>query len=242
VRITAGRESLRTYARLSAIKTHEERETDTVTLRLRPLGGQAVEVRPSTSDVDTLWGTFARRYHRSPIADPRLILDLGANIGLTMADFAAGYPRARVVGIELDDVNAELARRNTAPWAGRCKVVRAAVWPEDGETSYFPWPGGTSGYRAVRGAPEGAVRVRAVSLTTLLEEHGDVDYLKIDIEGTERDLLREATGWAPRVRSLKVEVHKPYTVAECEADLRRLGFRTRIDPHHWACVAGVRNQ
>ena len=48
------------------------------------------------------------------------------------------------------------------------------------------------------------------------------------------------TGWAPRVRTITVEVHEPYTIAECERDLRALGFTTRADPRHWACVVGVR--
>jgi FkbM family methyltransferase len=240
-RVTADRESLLTFARLSRIEVHEERAPETVRLRLRPLGGLAVEVRPSTSDVDTVWGAFARRYHLPPIEDPLLILDLGANIGLTMADLAARYPAARVVGVELDDVNAALARRNTAAFGERCQVIRAAVWPEDGEVFYLPWPGGTSGYRAHRSAPEGAEAVPAVSLRTLVEDHGDIDYLKVDIEGAERELLCERTGWASHVRSLKVEVHQPYTAAACAEDLRRLGFRAWVDRRHWACAAGVRD-
>ena len=42
-----------------------------------------------------------------------------------------------------------------------------------------------------------------------------VDYAKIDIEGAERELLRDNAGWAERVRTVNVEVHEPYTVEEC---------------------------
>jgi hypothetical protein len=52
--------------------------------------------------------------------------------------------------------------------------------------------------------------------------------------------LREHTDWAANVRSLKVELHGEYSVTECEADLRALGFTTRVDPHYAACVIGVR--
>ncbi len=202
-------------------------------------------MRPSTSDADTVWGVFARRYHLPPaeIGDPRLILDLGANIGLTMADFAVRYPRARVVGVELDDVNAELARRNVAGWAERCLVEHAAVWPDDGEAWYDPWPGGTATYRAVGDAANGATRVRAVSLASLVSEHardGPVDFVKVDVEGGEQELLRDGSGWASRVRAIKVELHGSYTRDACQADLERLGFVPRVDPRHWACVEGVR--
>ncbi|HEY1273300.1 MAG TPA: FkbM family methyltransferase [Thermoleophilaceae bacterium] len=240
--VTSDLASLRTYARLSAVEFHRGRAEQPVDLRLRALGGRAVAVRPSTSDIDTVWGTFARRYHRAPpeLGEPALILDLGANIGLTMADFAARHPRARVVGVELDDLNVALARRNVAPWGDRCQVVHAAVWPEDGEVWYDPWPGGTATYRASAGDRPGAPRVPALSLATLVREHGPVDYLKMDVEGAERELLQDGTGWASRVKAIKVELHEPYTTEDCEADLRRLGFDTRVDTRHWACVVGVR--
>lgn len=168
-----------------------------------------------------------------------MIWDLGANIGLTMADFAFCFPNARILGVELDADNVALARHNVAAWADRCELLHAAVWSSDGEVHYRGWPGGTSNYQvtdAVEGAP-----VRAVSLATLLREYGGpVDYLKVDVEGAERELLQDGTGWADDVRCLKVELHGDYTVDDCQADLHRLGYATRPDPRHWACVIAVR--
>jgi hypothetical protein len=88
------------------------------------------------------------------------------------------------------------------------------------------------------------VSAPAISPATLLAHSGPepvvVDYVKVDIEGAERELLRTATAWASRVRTIAVEVHAPYTTADCERDLSALGFTTRVDPRHWACVVGVR--
>ena len=168
-----------------------------------------------------------------------MIWDLGANIGLTMAHFAYGYPNARVLGLELDADNVALARQNTAAWGDRCTVIHAAAWVRDGEVHYRGWPGGTSNYQ-VTGAAEGTP-VRAVSLATLLRDYGGpVDYMKVDVEGAERDLLRDGAAWSDDVRCLKVELHGDYRVDDCQADLRRLGYATRVDPRHWACVIGVR--
>ena len=210
-------------------------------LRLRPLGGRDVLVRPGTSDLGTVWGTFARRYHLPPpeLGTPGVIWDLGANIGLTMAHFATVFPQARVLGVELDRDNVALARRNVAAFGPRCEVVHAAVWPNDGEVRYRGWPGGTSNYQ-VTGEDEGTP-VRAVSLAELVrEQDGPVDYLKVDVEGAERGLLRDGAGWADAVGCLKVELHGDYAVEECEADLQRLGFEAWRDPDHWACVIGLR--
>lgn len=111
-----------------------------MSLRLRPLGGQPVIVRPRSADQFALDDAFVGRYHLPPpeLAGEQLdvIWDLGANIGLTMAHFARLYPQAVVIGLELDADNAELCGRNTAAWGDRCEIVHAAVWTEDGEVEY----------------------------------------------------------------------------------------------------------
>lgn len=52
-----------------------------------------------------------------------MIVDLGANLGITVADNARRYPEAQIIAVELDPENAELARRNTAPWADRVELL-----------------------------------------------------------------------------------------------------------------------
>jgi len=219
-----------------------------VRVRVRPLGGAPVVLRCGTSDPQVLWDTFVGRYHLPlhPLAamDAAFIVDLGANIGLTMADFAVRHPGARLVGVELDAANAELCRLNTAPWASRCSVVQAAVWHEDGEVHYSRAPGDEWGFRVEREASAGDAAARSISLGTLLEAEGDarpVDYLKMDIEGAEREVLRANTGWASLVRRIGVEIHAPYTVDEGLADLAALGFRPEVDHRHWSSVYGTRS-
>lgn len=243
-----------TAATLRALGRETEHRSDSqalVELRLKPLGGIPVSVRPGTADVDTVWAAFMRGHHRPPPAvagaAPRRIWDLGCNIGLTMADLAVRFPNAEIVGVELDEANATLARSNLAPWADRCQVIHAAVWPEDGEVWYHRWAGATSGYRVAvpeRQAQREGPTVPAISASSLLERNGGperrVDYVKVDVEGAERELLRQNTGWAERVGALKVEVHEPYTVEECLADVRGLGFAAERAPRHPACVVGIR--
>jgi FkbM family methyltransferase len=126
------------------------------------------------------------------------------------------------------------------------RSCNAAAWTSDTEVFYAPLPGHTAGHRiggAGPASPAGTVRVQALSLDTLLDRHaqgGRADYLKMDVEGAERGLLRENVGWARRVACINVEVHHPYCVDECERDLRALGFKTRTDPRHRGCVIGVR--
>ena len=66
------------------------------------------------------------------------IVELGCNIGGTLACTAADHPRAQLLGVEPDADNAALARRNVEPWADRCRVIEAAIWDTDGEVTIDP--------------------------------------------------------------------------------------------------------
>ena len=204
-----------------------------------------VSVRGNTSDRSVLRESLGTGVSLAPVPDPKLVWDLGANIGLTVALIAEAYPTATVVGVEMEPANAALARRNIAPWSDRARVIEAAVWTEDGELRFSGAAGLEAGFH-IDG--EGSRTVKALSLDSLAAETGTPDYIKMDIEGAERDVLRNAGAWVEGVRSIKAEVHGSYTVDECMADLNRLGFSTHPEAQHWwppsrgrPCVVGIRN-
>jgi FkbM family methyltransferase len=211
---------------------------------LKALGGRTVYIRPGTSDAQVVWDTFVGRYHvpPAPVArSARRIWDLGANIGLTALDLAERCPGASLTAVELDAGNAELARSNIATIGHRCELIEGAVWPEDGRVAYDGDPGDEHGFRVVSRAGQGR-SVAAISLNTLLERQGGapVDYVKMDVEGAEPELLRRNTQWAAHVRCLTVEVHGPYSVDDCRRDLQTLGFDASVSDRHWASVTGHR--
>jgi hypothetical protein len=89
---------------------------------------------------------------------------------------------------------------------------------------------------------EEQVTVHTVTIESLVERTGWtwIDFVKMDIEGAERMVLRDAGRWAARVGCISVEVHPPYSVDECEQDLQAAGFRTARHPRHWSAVVGDR--
>lgn len=248
LRLTGDRESYREFMRMREAGAHTSEGDSEVELRIGALSGRSVWVREGTADVDTVWDVFIHGYHLPPARVQRrgihLVWDLGANIGLTMADMALRWPESRVVGVELDAANAVLARRNFEAWDDRAELIEAAVWPEDGETWYHRWPGATSAYYAhepTPGEPPQGPVVPALSLDTLLARTGGpVSFVKMDVEGAERELLNRNTDWASEVGCIKVEVHGDYTPGDCVRDLERLGFGARRDRRHSAAVVGVR--
>lgn len=229
-------------ARMLALRDWDP-SAEGVPIALRILDGRSVRLRPGTSDIWTL-ETLLPPVHLPPpeVSGGRvgLIWDLGANIGLTIAHAAVRFPSARIVGVELDEGNASLCRSNTSPWRDRCEVIRSGVWTTDGEISYASL--GPREQQGMHVEPEGGDSVApALSLNTLAARlaPGDrVDFVKMDIEGAEREVLNANTEWAERVRSIKVEVHEPYTVEACAGDLARLGFTTRLDDQWNAAGVG----
>lgn len=219
----------------------------TVEVRFRQLGGVPVKLRPGTQDDALPRSVFLSRGHLPPpsIATDqlRVIWDLGANVGLTMAHMATLYPDARIVGVELDGENAALCRENLAPWQERCQVINTAVWIADGTVTYERGEGREQSFHIVEdGVSSTDVQAPASSLDTLLARTDTpcIDYVKMDIEGAEARVLKENTSWAERTRSIKVEVHDPYSVEECVSDLSRLGFVATPVPEAKRTVAGIR--
>jgi FkbM family methyltransferase len=214
-------------------------------VRVRPLDGATVWLRPRTTDAVMLRDTFRDNVHPPPPAiaarDVHHIVDLGANAGITVAHNALRHPHARIVAVELDPANADAARRNCRPWADRVEIVQGAVWDADGEVAYDREAGNECGFQVSGG---GQRKTEALSMDTILARvpaGEQVDYVKMDIEGVESRLLSGAAAqWAERVDSISLQVHDPYTLADCARDLAALGFVPRVDPRRMNYISGVR--
>jgi len=196
-----------------------------------------LRARAATTDAVTIESVFGCAYHLPPrpLRDDAVILDLGANAGYAAAHFATLYPRARVIALELDAGNAELARRNLAPFHG-CELVHAGVWVEDGEIAYA---GDTEDGFAI--ASGGTRKAPAITVPTLLDQRklDKADYVKMDIEGAEWPLFGQPS-WLGRVDAISVEVHQRGWVEDIAATLQRAGFITDRSKHHWALLTGYR--
>jgi FkbM family methyltransferase len=217
------------------------------TLAIKLLDCNSVCCRPGTSDPWVLWDVFHHQYQAVPgsIGETACIVDLGANVGYTTAYFAARHPNATIVAIEMDEANFQLACRNVAPWANRCRMVHAAVWDSDGELEYHGRE--EQGYRVAQLDGSASFvdtrRVTAKSLMSLFNEYGleRVDFLKMDIEGAEEAVFRGNLDWLPRVKALKVELHPPMTYETCAGILSRHGYSCRPDAQHDHCLIAVRD-
>jgi FkbM family methyltransferase len=207
------RSRLRLFAIKLATRFRGE-EPEPVALRMKELDGRPLFVRPGTADMNTIFLNYVQGAHLPPpgVADRdlRQICELGSQIGTGLAGLAARYPRARLLGVEPDQGNAELARRNVAAFGPRCEVVEAAIW--DDETDLIVEGDHVSGYtvRPAEADDDAARRVRGTTVDRLLSDHmppGEIDYMVMNLERTEPRVLAAGASWAPRVGAIRCEIY-----------------------------------
>jgi FkbM family methyltransferase len=162
------------------------------------------------------------------------ILDVGGHIGLACWRFREQFPAAKITTFEPDPGLVSLLRANLATTGdSQTEVIAAAAWTREG-TFGFSTTGDDSGSLDAHGS----LQVPTVDLARFCEEK--VDFIKLDIEGAEFDVLAHlvATGALNRVQRLFIELHQWQQNAprfhEVLTSLKNAGFNYRI--HSAVCL------
>jgi FkbM family methyltransferase len=203
-----------------------------------PESRQKVALRLGTSDVGVFMHVFVYdQYGVGLTRTPSVIVDAGANVGLSAVYFAQRYPAAKIIAIEPEPENFRLLVRNAAPFPNIIPV-QAALWKHDGTVAIHDTGGGGWGMRV---ADEAAgAEVKSIRLDTLLRDHGitHVDLLKVDIEGAECEVFEDAASWIDRVSVVCTELHDRFRPGCSEIFERATaGFPLRWQRGELTCVA-----
>jgi FkbM family methyltransferase len=152
--------------------------------------------------------------------DRPLIFDVGANIGMATLFFKTLFPHAAIHAFEPSPRTFELLTTNIrANNLSNVTLHNLALSDHDGEIEFFTDPtkgasmiASTRPERSVQWADpaladKGKVRVKAARLSTFINR--EVDFLKMDIEGAEQQVLEDlaSSGTLRRIRSMVIEYH-----------------------------------
>lgn len=194
--------------------------------------------REDTSDEATWHDVFDtdKGWHRPPDwLKPKVIVDLGAYVGYTTLDFVKQYEGCSVLAVEPDVNNFQMLCQHIEVTNNQPHVTvdNSAIWNYNG---YGRLDG--DAYNA-KTLTKGAM-VRVLTIDNLLKFFWieKVDYMKMDIEGSEREVLRDGGYWVNQVKCIKVEVHGDYTVDDCINDLNTIGFKKYEAYYTHRCVIG----
>lgn len=175
--------------------------------------------RGRSSDMEVYRAIFIEReYEAVKLPDPpKLIFDLGANVGASSIYFLNRFPEARVVAVEPDANNFAQCQRNLAPYGSRAQAVQGAVWSHRTHLRIRAEEPGQGREWAISvedspSAAEGSIPAWDLpSLLELVPGAQQIDLLKVDIEGGETKVFDSGSAaWMDRVRNICIELHGPH--------------------------------
>lgn len=138
-------------------------------------------------------------------SDSPYIIDCGANIGLSVIYFKKLYPKSKILAFEPDPHIFSVLNHNIESLKlNNVEVVKKAVWINNYGIE-FNVEGGFSG-RIPKSAEEtNILKVNTQSLKELINK--PVDFLKIDIEGAENEVIFDIEDKLHFVKNIFIEFH-----------------------------------
>ncbi len=162
----------------------------------------------------------------TPVGPGDVVLDCGAHVGVFTHN-ALKRGAARVIAFEPEPVNRECLRRNFAKEiaAGRVVVIDKGVWSSDTHLALHVGIQ-NSGSASVVGNEGGqSVGIELTTIDRVVSELGlpRVDFIKMDIEGAEREALKGAMQTLKRFRPRLMldSYHRPDDMAVLPPIIRR---------------------
>ncbi len=167
-------------------------------------------LRPLTTDIKVfreifLYGAYSFEMNLSP----SIIIDAGANIGLSSIFFAQRYPEATIYSIEPETSNFACLQKNIQGYTN-ITGLHTALWHRDAKLKIQDQQENHWAFRVEeceKGEPES---FPAISLTSLMQcyQIEKIDLLKMDIEGAEREVFSENYDyWLSRTKLIVIELH-----------------------------------
>ena len=133
-----------------------------------------------------------------------LIYDCGANIGISVLYFKMLYPESRIIAFEADPEIAKVLQKNIdTNKLSNIELIDKAVWKDDKGIEF-----GVEGADAGSIFNEGdKIHIPSVRLRDMLEKVDNIDFLKMDIEGAETEVLRDCKDLLHKADNLFIEYH-----------------------------------
>lgn len=141
-----------------------------------------------------------------PGFEPELIIDGGANIGMSAVYFRNRYLTAHIISVEPEKNNYNLLLKNIKPY-DNIVPVRSAIWPSKTVVTVVNKEMGTAAFMVEERNSQEAIKT--VTIPMLMKGYDTIDILKLDIEGAEKELFEDPAvdSWLEKTKVLIIELH-----------------------------------
>lgn len=172
--------------------------------------------RPIGEDIALVRSIFGSQEYRLPWLKNfrpklmKLILDCGAHIGCAAVYFANVYPTAQIYSIEPEESNFQILQYNSI-FYHKIHPIQSALWDKETFVHVRDIGGGTWAFVTLETKDIDENALRTITVSKLLRASGfdEIDLLKIDIEGAEKEVFGapNVDEWLSKVKVLVVELH-----------------------------------
>ena len=187
-----------------------------------------VYIRRATSDVYNFLQVFEEREYDNITSAPNTVVDLGAYVGYVAVYFATKYG-SKVTSIEPDLQNYMMLLLNTSPYQS-INCINAGIWNSKCKLKISEKVGGDWG--AIIDEHSGG-NINGITMVDVIRDFhiSDIDFLKIDIEGSERDLFKLGTyeNWVDIVKIVHCETHDRFRKGSSDA------YRSAFNNERYSC-------
>lgn len=159
-----------------------------------------------------------------------IILDCGANMGVSVLYFSKNYPNAHIIAFEPDETVLPFLEKNIQSQnIQNVEVFKKAVWTGETELEFYTdnGLGGRVGKEYVNQTPR---IIKALRLRNFLNK--PIEMLKIDIEGAEYAVIQDCEDLLHNVEHIFIEYHSIYNEEQHLEDIlnivKRQGFRYHL--------------
>ena len=137
-------------------------------------------------------------------------MDCGGNIGCSAVYFANVYPNAQIYSVEPEIENFKMLTYNTV-FYNKIQPINAALWNKETFIKIADISADTNAYMTVETTADDPQSLKTTTVSKILNESGfdEIDLLKIDIEGAEKEVFSapDVDEWLPKVKVLVIELH-----------------------------------
>lgn len=177
------------------------------------MNGMEIRFPDAASFLSTYREIFVKGIYAFPFSgEAPVILDLGANIGLSVIYFKMLYPGAKVIAYEADpQIFSYLETNVHGNGFMDVELINRAAWHENGTLRFSPE--GADGGRVTQDYTGKQIEVQAVDIAEVLRTH-HFDLLKMDIEGAEELVLPACREGLADIPFIFVEYHS--RIGQCQ--------------------------
>src|SRR6185312_2174130 len=189
-----------------------------------------VKVRLGTTDGQSFIQNFLDEEFNLPkMNDVKLVVDTGANAGYASLLFLNMFPNATVIAVEPEGSNVEALNNNCKQYPN-FKSIQAGIWTSNTNLKIVNTSVGKTSFQVMETNESGPGTFPGITIDKILADSGfpKIDLLKIDIEGTEKEVFKENyKKWIDKVDVFIIELHDRI-VPGC-----RLSYYTAMDKQNF---------